>query len=175
MDYLQMKGISRKDSFAVMNRVRMGKGLTEEQKYLMRENHVPEWYIESCQKIRYLFPRAHAVAYAMMSARIAYYKVYYPVEFYAAYFSAHTKDFNEKVIIKGRKAIIERMDEIQDKGRDAAKTVEDELSVLEVAYEMYARGYEVAPACIGVSDPVKFLVHDGKVLPPLSFVSKAGE
>ena len=175
MDYLQMKGISRKDSLAVMNRVRMGKGLTEEQKYLMRENHVPEWYIESCQKIRYLFPRAHAVAYAMMSARIAYYKVYYPVEFYAAYFSAHTKDFNEKVIIKGRKAIIERMDEIQDKGRDAAKTVEDELSVLEVAYEMYARGYEVAPACIGVSDPVKFLVHDGKVLPPLSFVSKAGE
>ena len=91
---------------------RKGKGLTEEQDNLMRENDVPEWYIESCKKIQYMFPRAHAVAYVMMSNRIAYYKVYHPVAFYAVYFTAKVAYFDEKVILKGKDAILDRMDAV---------------------------------------------------------------
>ena len=88
-----------------MEKVRKGKGLTEEHEKLMREHGVPDWYIDSCKKIKYMFPRAHAVAYVMMSYRIAYYKVYYPPEFYAVYFTTKAADFNEKVILKGSSAI----------------------------------------------------------------------
>ena len=83
MNYLRKKGLPDSDAFTIMEKVRKGKGLTEEQELLMRENDVPDWYIDSCKKIKYMFPRAHAVAYVMMSSRIAYYKVYHPVAFYA--------------------------------------------------------------------------------------------
>ena len=158
-----------------MEKVRKGKGLTEEQENLMRENDVPEWYIESCKKIQYMFPRAHAVAYVMMSNRIAYYKVYHPVAFYAVYFTAKVAYFDEKVILKGKDAILDRMDEILRKGKDAAKKEEDEIPVLEVAYEMCARGYEFAPARLGISDPLRFLAHDGKVLLPFVAITGVGE
>lgn len=175
MNYLRLKGLPNADAFTIMEKVRKGKGLTEEQELLMREHDVPDWYIESCKKIKYMFPRAHAVAYVMMSARIAYYKVYHPVEFYAVWFTAKVAYFDEKVILRGQKAVEERMEEIISKGKDASKKEEDEFIVLEVAYEMYARGYEFAPARLGISDSLRFLAHDGKVLLPFVAITGVGE
>ncbi|MBQ4596398.1 MAG: PolC-type DNA polymerase III, partial [Firmicutes bacterium] len=175
MNYLRLKGLPNADAFTIMEKVRKGKGLTDEQDLLMREHDVPDWYIDSCKKIKYMFPRAHAVAYVMMSARIAYYKVYHPVEFYAVWFTAKVQYFDEKVILRGQKAVEERMDEIIRKGKDASKKEEDEFIVLEVAYEMYARGYEFAPARLGISDSLRFLAHDGKVLLPFVAITGVGE
>lgn len=175
MNYLRLKGLPNADAFTIMEKVRKGKGLTEEQELLMREHDVPDWYIESCKKIKYMFPRAHAVAYVMMSARIAYYKVYHPVEFYAVWFTAKVAYFDEKVILCGQRAVEERLAEIIRKGKDASKKEEDEITVLEVAYEMYARGYEFAPARMGVSDSLRFLAHEGKVLLPFVAITGVGE
>src|SRR5699024_3250448 len=107
-------------------------------------------------------PRAHAVAYVMMSNRIAYYKVYHPLEFYAVYFTAKVAYFDEVTMLKGKDAILARMDDILKKGKDASKKEEDEIPVLEVAYEMCARGYEFAPARLGISDGMKFRSHEGR-------------
>lgn len=175
MNYLRLKGLPNKDAFTIMEKVRKGKGLTEEQETLMREHHVPDWYIGSCKKIKYMFPRAHAVAYVMMSYRIAYYKVYYPPEFYAVYFTTKAADFDEKTILRGSLAVQEKMEEIINKGNNASKKEEAEMIVLEVAYEMYARGYEFLPARLGISDGVKFGTKDGKVVLPFVAVSGVGE
>lgn len=175
MNYLRLKGLPNKDAFTIMEKVRKGKGLTQEQEDLMREHQVPDWYIDSCKKIKYMFPRAHAVAYVMMSYRIAYYKVYYPPEFYAVYFTTKAADFDEKTILKGSLAVQEKMENIISKGNNASKKEEAEMTVLEVAYEMYARGYEFTPARLGASDGVKFLTLDGKVLLPFVAVSGVGE
>jgi len=122
-----------------------------------------------------MFPRAHAVAYVMMSARIAYYKVYHPVEFYSVYFTAKVANFDEKVMLAGQAAVGDRIDEILQKGKDASKKEEDDIPVLEVAYEMYARGYEFAPARLGISDSLRFIAHEGKVLLPFVAITGVGE
>lgn len=175
MNYLIQKGVPKKTSFKIMECVRKGKGLTEEQESVMRENNVQEWYVESCKRIKYMFPRAHAVAYVMMSFRIAYYKVYYPTAFYAVFFTTKISEFNADVILKGIPAIQARMREIDEKGKEATKKEEDEVIVLEVAYEMYARGYEFLPAEIGISDATRFMVRDGKVLLPFLALGGVGE
>lgn len=175
MNYLRLKGLPNKDAFTIMEKVRKGKGLTEEQEALMREHDVPDWYIGSCKKIKYMFPRAHAVAYVMMSYRIAYFKVYYPPEFYAVYFTTKAADFDEKTILKGSLAVQEKLELITSKGNNASKKEEAEFIVLEVAYEMYARGFEFLPARLGESDGTKFGVKDGKVLLPFVAVSGVGE
>ncbi|MCQ2545567.1 MAG: PolC-type DNA polymerase III [Clostridia bacterium] len=173
MNYLRKHGLPNGDAFTIMEKVRKGKGLTEEQEALMVEHDVPDWYIDSCKKIKYMFPRAHAVAYVLMSMREAFYKVYYPVEFYAVYFTTKVANFDEKVILKGQQAVWDRMEEIKNK--DASKKEEADITVLEVAYEMYARGYEFAPARLGDSDATKFKVKGGKVLLPFVAISGMGE
>ena len=175
MNYLILKGLPNKEAFNIMEKVRKGKGVTEERVQLMKDNNVPDWYIESCQRIKYMFPRAHAVAYVMMSYRIAWFKVYYPVPFYAAYFTTKVADFNSEVVLKGSGAILARIDEILAKGKNATKKEEDEMTVLEVAYEMYSRGYEFEPINFGVSDGTKFYEHEGRVLLPFMAVSGIGE
>ena len=175
MNYLRKKGLPDSDAFKIMEKVRKGKGLTEEQEQLMMENDVPDWYIDSCKKIKYMFPRAHAVAYVIMSTRIAYYKVYHPLEFYSVYFTAKVDNFDEKTILQGKEAIRQRMGEIAGKGNDASKKEEAELPILEVAYEMCARGYEFAPARFGVSDATKFTVDEGKIVIPFVAISGMGE
>lgn len=175
MNYLRKHGLSNGDAFTIMEKVRKGKGLSEEQEAIMVENDVPDWYIDSCKKIKYMFPRAHAVAYVLMSMREAYYKVYYPVEFYAVYFTTKVTNFDEKVILKGRQAVWDRIEEIKQMGKDASKKDEADITVLEVAYEMYARGYEFAPARLGLSDATRFGVHEGRVLLPFVAISGMGE
>ena len=141
----------------------------------MRQSDVPDWYIESCKRIQYMFPRAHAVAYVMMSYRIAWYKVYYPVEFYAVYFTSKVSEFDAETILKGPQAVLAKIDSIEIKGKNATKKEEDEVSVLEVAYEMYARGYEFLPAEIDKSNAVKFIADQGKVRPPFVALAGVGE
>ena len=181
MNYLILKGLPKKDAFKIMENVRKGKvagGKCEnwpEWKKEMEEHDVPEWYIESCQRIKYMFPRAHAVAYVMMSYRIAYFKVYYPVEFYATYFTTKVSEFDADTILKGKQAVLNKMDSLLIKGNNATTKEKDEIIVLEVAYEMYARGYEFAPAQLGISHATKFFAHDGKVLLPFVALSGVGE
>jgi DNA polymerase-3 subunit alpha (Gram-positive type) len=175
MNYLIHKGLPNSNAFKIMENVRKGKGLSEKDMELMRENDVPEWYIDSCNKIKYMFPRAHAVAYVMMSYRIAYYKVYYPREFYATTFTTKVNDFDAETILKGPKAILEKIESIENKGKNATKKEEDSVTVLELAYEMLCRGYDFKEASLEHSDPVKFKVLDDKVLLPLMALTGVGE
>jgi DNA polymerase-3 subunit alpha (Gram-positive type) len=175
MNYLIHKGLPNSNAFKIMENVRKGKGLSESDTEIMKDNNVPDWYIDSCNKIKYMFPRAHAVAYVMMAYRIAYYKVYYPREFYATYFTTKVSDFDSEVIFKGPKAILEKIESIENKGKNATKKEEDAVTVLEIAYEMYARGYEFTEARLGESDAFKFKILNEKVLLPLMALSGVGE
>ena len=175
MNYLMLKGIENKTSFQIMEDVRKNRPLKEEQLAVMKEHGVPDWYIDSCIKIQYMFPRAHAVAYTMMSFRMAWYKVYYPREFYATYFGSVVSDFDADTILKGREAIVEKMDLINAKGQEATAKENNELTVLEVAYEMYARGYEFKDMVLGESEAARFKISDGKVLLPFMALSGMGE
>jgi len=175
MNYLIAKGVPAKMAFKIMENVRKGKGVKEEEAEVMKENGVPDWYTESCRRISYMFPKAHAVAYVVMSYRIAYYKVYHPQAFYATFFSKKVADFNQEVILQGMNAIKKRMEEIEAKGKNALAKEEDEVTVLEVAYEMYARGYEFLPVDLFLSDAADFLLRDGKVLLPFCAIAGVGE
>jgi DNA polymerase-3 subunit alpha (Gram-positive type) len=175
MNYLILKGLPHKIAFKIMENVRKGRGITTEEAELMTKHNVPEWYIESCRRIKYMFPKAHAVAYVMMSYRIAYYKVYYPVEFYSTFFTTKVNDFDAETIMKGSKAVREKIELIEAKGKNATNKEAEELTVLEVVYEMYARGYEFYPAKLGKSHEIRFLPEDGKVRLPFSALSGVGE
>ena len=118
MNYLILQGVKPKLSFKTMESVRKGKGLTEEMEAAMNEQHVPEWYIDSCKKIKYMFPKAHAVAYVMMAFRIAWFKVHRPLAFYSAYFSIRAKGFDASCMIKGDKVCLDKMTELRGKERD---------------------------------------------------------
>ncbi len=176
MNSLIQKGLDKKKSFQIMEIVRKGKSLSEEQVDYMRENGVPEWYIESCLKIRYLFPKAHAVAYCLMSYRIAYYKVYYPAAFYATYFNTRVNDFTYSVIINGLESIQMTMKSLN--GRyDLTAREEDLRKVYEVAEEMYARDIKLDKADLYKSHASKFTLSEkeGYILPPLSAVDNVSE
>lgn len=175
MNYLMLKGIENKTSFQIMEDVRKNRPLKDEQLAVMKEHGVPDWYIDSCIKIQYMFPRAHAVAYTMMSFRMAWYKVYYPLEFYATYFTSVAADFNADVILSGKNAILERMRLIDARGHEATAKDNNEMTVLEVAYEMYARGYEFKDITLGESEALKFGISDGKVLLPFVTLPGMGE
>ncbi len=175
MNYLILKGIENETSFKIMEDVRKNRPLKPEQLEIMKAHGVPDWYIDSCIKIKYMFPRAHAVAYVMMSFRLAWYKVYYPAEFYATVFSSDVNNFNADVILKGKQAVINRMEEIKRMGNNATTRDKDENTVLEIAYEMYSRGIEFKNAYLGGSRALKFWVEDGKVLLPFAAFSGVGE
>lgn len=175
MNYCMLKGIDNERSFQIMENVRKkNRVLTEDDIREMKEHDIPEWYIDSCSKIEYMFPRAHAVAYVMMSFRLAWYKVYYPVEFYATYFTSVADDFNADVIMRGPDACLERIDEVRQKSVNATQKEKDEVLVLEVAYEMYARGFSFEHALLGESRATRFWEKDGKVLLPYSAYQGVG-
>lgn len=175
MNYLMLKGIENKTSFQIMEDVRKNRPLKEEQLAVMKEHGVPDWYIDSCIKIQYMFPRAHAVAYVMMSFRMAWYKVYYPVEFYATHFSSTVANFDADTILKGPQACLSRIEEIKAMGNNATAKEQADILVLEVAYEMYARGYSFAPARLGKSHALKFWSDEGKVLLPFVALEGVGD
>ncbi|WP_343337712.1 DNA polymerase III PolC-type [Terrisporobacter petrolearius] len=176
MNYLIFKGLPPKMAFTIMESVRKGKGLKPEFIEAMKKNDVPDWYIGSCQKIKYMFPKAHAVAYVMMSFRLAYYKVHYPEAFYATYFTTKAEDFDADLIVKGLDSIRSKMDEIISLGNDATAKEKNMLTVLEVAYEMYARNIKILPVDIYKSDATEFKVMgENQILPPMIALQGVGE
>ncbi|BEP29336.1 PolC-type DNA polymerase III [Helicovermis profundi] len=175
MNYLIYKNLPPKASFTIMERVRKGKGLTDENIAMMKEFNVPEWYIWSCNQIKYMFPKAHAVAYVMMSFRIAYFKVHHPLAFYSTYFGIKVDDFDADLANKGKEAVRNRMKELSNSLVKLTKKEQDLFSMLEVIDEMYSRGYEFLKVDLYKSDAEKFKIVDGKILPPLRGLQGLGE
>lgn len=175
MNYLMLKGLKPKTSFKIMENVRKGKGLTEEHIEDMKAQNVPQWYIESCQKIKYMFPKAHAAAYVMMSFRVAYYKVHHKEAFYATFFTTKVDDFDADVVCRGKDYVFEKIKELESLGNNISTKEKGLLIVLEVAYEMFSRGVEIDKVDIYKSDATKFKIQDGKLLPPLVAIQGLGE
>ena len=176
MIYLISCGLPEKRAFKIMESVRKGKGLPDGAEQEMIDAGVPDWYIGSCKKIKYLFPKAHAVAYVMMAFRIAWFKVYYPLAFYAAYFYRRSQKggFDAVLMTGGMEMVKANIDAI-DNNEEATAKDEDLLTTLEVVYEFYLRGFEFAPISIYESHATKFLIKDGKLLPPFVAISGLGE
>ncbi|CDZ75016.1 DNA polymerase III PolC-type [Peptoniphilus sp. ING2-D1G] len=166
MLYLIRAGAENKMAFDTMERVRKGRGLTEEQIEIMNKLDLPEWYIESCKKIKYMFPKAHAVAYVTLSFRIAYFKLNYPLAFYATYFSIKLQDFDGELIIKGQEAVKAKIDEFKNSETKLSTKEKGQLTILEVVLEMFARGFEFENVDLYKSKSDKFSIKDGKVLFP---------
>ena len=183
MIFLISKGFKDTRAFKIMEAVRKGRGLPEGAEDEMKEHGVPEWYIESCKKIAYLFPKAHAVAYVMMAFRIAWFKAHRPLAFYAAYFSIRAKAFDEKFMCRGIDVVKHKMAEINAKKnakekKDRPSAVEEDmLTTLEVCYEFYLRGFNFARMDISRSHAVNFLVDEekGALIPPFTSVAGLGE
>lgn len=175
MLYLIRKGLKPKKAFEIMERVRKGKGLSEEQEQMMRDHGVPDWYIESCKKIKYMFPRAHAAAYVISAIWIAWYKVYYPAEFYAAYFSKSLKDCDIEIMLKGYDYVSKQIEMIREKGYQASTKEQQLLTVLELTQEMYARNIKFRPIDLYQSDATNFRVIEGELLPPFASIAGVGE
>ncbi len=179
MVYLILKGVESKTAFFIMEDVRKGKGLKPEQEEIMREKEIPEWYIESCKKIKYMFPKGHAVAYVMMSVRIGYYKVYYPEAYYCATLSVKYDDIDYATMCKGQETAKKEMETLRREADspDASKTIHDKITVLENINEMYARGIEFVPIDIYKALPTKFILTDDgkKLMPPLCTIAGLGE
>ncbi|MFZ5352038.1 MAG: PolC-type DNA polymerase III [Bacillota bacterium] len=174
MVYLMYAGLKPKSAFKIMEMVRKGKGLTPEFEQEMREKGVPDWYIESCKKIKYMFPKAHAAAYVMMSFRIAYYKVYYPEAFYATFFYAKLDDFDADLLTKGKDFVKAKWIEIDRLGNNATTKEKNLMTLLEVVYEMYLRGIKLLPVDLYLSDASKFQITKDGILPPLSALQGLG-
>jgi DNA polymerase-3 subunit alpha (Gram-positive type) len=175
MLYLINAGMDKKKSFFIMEKVRKGRGLSPEDEEDMRALDLPDWYIESCNKIKYMFPKAHAVAYVMMSFRIAYFKVYYPEAFYATYFTIKAADFDGELIIQGKEAIKSKIMELENLGNNITAKEKNLLTVLEVALEMYQRGLKFERVDLYKSHSDKFLIGENGILPPLKVLDGVGE
>ena len=179
MVYLIKMGLEPNTSFKIMELVRKGKALKDPEKWaeyekMMRDNNVPEWYIDSCRKIKYMFPKAHAAAYVMMAFRIAWFKVHIPLAYYAAYFSIRAKAFDAEYMIFGKEKVREKMKEISLQGNDAAPKDKDMYDDLEIVLEMYERGFKFLPIDLYKSDWDKFKVEEDALRPPLNSISGMG-
>ena len=177
MIYLIQKGIESETAFTIMEKVRKGKGLTEEQETIMREHDVPDWYIWSCKKIKYMFPKAHAAAYVMMARRVAYCKVFYPLAYYCAYFSIRANAFDYEKMAMGRDKLEYFIDDYKNKKSlgTITNTEEDELKDMRIVQEMYARGYDFMPIDIYKAKARSFQIIDGKIMPSFKVIDKVGE
>ena len=180
MTYLLLKGLEPKMAFKIMEITRKGnakKLFTQEHIAAMKEHNVPDWYIESCYKIKYMFPKAHAAAYMIATLRLGWYKVHYPVEYYAAYFTVRSEDFDGATAVQGRAAVQRRMRELEQKQKEHQSTVKEDAaySTFQIINEMLCRGIELLPVDLYKSDAKKFLVEDGKIRLPFSSLPGVGE
>ena len=181
MTYLINKGMDSEESFTIMERVRKGlvaKGKCKdwsEFKKDMIEHGIPDWYIWSCEKIKYMFPKAHAAAYVMMAFRIAYCKVYYPLAYYAAYFSIRASAFSYELMCQGKEKLEFYMNDYKRRSDSLSKKEQDTLKDMKIVQEMYARGFEFLPLDIYRAKATKFQIIDGKLMPPLSSIEGMGD
>lgn len=177
MTYLINQGIDKGESFDIMESVRKGKGLRKpEWEPLMLEHGVPEWYIWSCKKIKYMFPKAHAAAYVMMAWRIAYFKVFYPLAYYTAYFSIRASAFSYELMCLGKEKLEQNLQNLLKLGKDnLSKKDQDTVRDMRIAQEMYARGYEFMPLDVFVANDKRCKIIDGKIMPSISSIDGMGE
>lgn len=174
MVYLIYKGLESSLAFKIMEFVRKGKGLQPEWVEEMKKHDVPDWYIDSCTKIKYMFPKAHAAAYVLMAVRIAYFKVHHPILYYATYFTVRADDFEMDVMIKGSSSIRAKIDEINAKGLDAAPKEKAVLTVLELSLEMCERGFGFQKVDLYKSSATEFIVDGDTLLPPFNSLNGVG-
>lgn len=175
MTYLINTGMESELSFTIMESVRKGKGLKPEWEGAMKAAGVPDWYIWSCKKIKYMFPKAHAAAYVMMAYRIAYCKVNYPLAYYAAYFSIRASAFSYKLMCQGKEKLEFYLRDYKNRSDSLSKKDQDTLKDMRIVQEMYARGYEFLPLDIYRAKATKFQIIDGKLMPPLSSIEGMGD
>lgn len=178
MTYLLYKGVEPKTAFSIMEIVRKGKAkslLTQDHIKILKDHDVPQWYIDSCMKIKYMFPKAHAAAYMISTLRLGWYKVYRPAEYYAAYFTVRSEDLDGILVMKGHSAVKSKINEIVTKGKEASTKELSSLATLQIVNEMMARGIQVLPIDIYKSDSYKFLVENGKIRLPFSSIPGIGK
>ena len=178
MTYLLHKGLEPKMSFKIMEIVRKGnatKLLTDEHFTAMREHNVPEWYIDSCMKIKYMFPKAHAAAYIIAALRVAWYKVHEPVAYYAAYFTARREDFDAEPVIHGKEHVHETIRQIRERGKEATANEQGLAETLHIVYEAMQRGIRFLPIDLYKSHAYKFLPEDGAIRLPFGSLKGLGE
>lgn len=174
MTYLIQRGMEPALAFKIMEDVRKGKGVKPDFEEQMRANGIPDWYIDSCKKIKYMFPKAHAVAYVMMAYRIAYFKVYYPEAFYASFYTVRADEFDAQLIVGGSQKVRAKIEELDQKGNEATAKEKNLLTILEVALEMYERGIELLKVDLAKSDAQRFLITPQGLLPPLVALQGVG-
>lgn len=174
MVYLMYRGLPPKTAFKIMEDVRKGKGLKEEYEQAMKEHDVPGWYIESCKKIKYMFPKAHAAAYVLTAIRIGWYKVYHPEAFYVTYFTVRADEFDADLMTHGQEKVKNKIRELEQKGNNMTQKEKNVLTILEIANEMYARGIKFLPVDIYKSDAVKFQITPEGIRPPLNALQGLG-
>ncbi|WP_297436816.1 PolC-type DNA polymerase III [uncultured Clostridium sp.] len=176
MVYLMYKDLEPKTAFTIMEKVRKGKGLSEEDEVTMKGHDVPDWYIESCKRIKYMFPKGHAVAYVMMAVRVAYFKVYYPIAYYTTYFTVRADDFDADLICRGEAFISAKMKELNALGNAISTKEKGTLTTLEIAYEMCKRGIKLNKVDIYKSNALKFKIEEDKsITPPLNALQGVGD
>ena len=175
MTYLINTGMESELSFTIMESVRKGKGLKPEWEDAMKAAGVPDWYIWSCKKIKYMFPKAHAAAYVMMAYRIAYCKVNYPLAYYAAYFSIRASAFSYELMCQGKEKLEFYLRDYKNRSDSLSKKDQDTLKDMRIVQEMYARGYEFLPLDIYRAKATKFQIIDGKLMPPFSSIEGMGD
>ena len=175
MVYLINQGLEQEASFKIMEGVRKGKGLTDEQEQMMRDHNVPDWYIWSCKQIKYMFPKAHAAAYVMMAYRIAWYKVFHPLAYYAAFFSIRATSFSYELMCMGKERLEYYMAEIRKKGDEASKKEQDTLKDMRIVQEMYARGFDFVPIDLYKAKAHRFQIIGDKLMPALDTIEGLGD
>ncbi|WP_414051321.1 PolC-type DNA polymerase III [Macrococcus animalis] len=175
MVYLMYAGLEPSLAFKIMESVRKGRGLTEEFEAAMMENNVPAWYLDSCKKIKYMFPKAHAAAYVLMAVRIAYFKVHHPLFYYASYFTVRASDFDLLTMVKDKHTIKATVKDYYARYHDLGKKERDVLTVLEITNEMAQRGFKVQPISLEKSTAFEFIIEDNTLIPPFISVPGLGE
>ena len=175
MIYLINKGMDPSLSFSTMESVRKGKGLKPEMEAAMKEVGVPDWYIWSCKKIKYMFPKAHAAAYVMMAWRIAYCKVNYPLAYYAAYFSIRASAFSYEIMCQGQQHLEAVMADYKRRSDSLSQKEQASLKDMRIVQEMYARGFEFIPIDLFKAHSRNFQIMDGKIMPSLNSIDGLGE
>lgn len=175
MNYLIFKGLPSKTAFKIMEKVRKGRGLDESEIQIMKEHEVPQWYIDSCLKIKYMFPKAHAVAYVMMAFRIAYFKVNYPEAYYAAFFTIRADEFDAEYVVHGEQEVRNYLEQIRQKGNDATQKEKNVEVILEIVLEAMLRGVKFLHVDLYKSDPVNFIITPDGLLPPLGSLAGLGK
>ncbi len=179
MIYLIKKGVEPNPAFKIMETVRKGKALKDPAKWaeyvaLMKENNVPDWYIKSCEKIKYMFPKAHAAAYVTNAFRIAWFKVHKPKAYYTAYFSIRADEFDSEYMIYGKEKVKNKMREIELQGNSATAKDKNMYAILEIVLEMYERGINFLPIDLYKSHSTKFIMEEEGIRPPLNSIPGLG-